>query len=164
MHTHKHTHTHTPSHTRAHTCSRIHLVTRIIPRAHVVRQPQRQPEQRAFILLPPLKPKPAETRQRPSTSHQLRPRHINRDAAAGVGQQRLRRVEDAQAVTRHKGRHVGVVVADVEAYAELAGFERVGGFAALVDEPDVLEIPVRENRIVVDEKRRPLQPSDAAEL
>ena len=56
------------------------------------------------------------------------------------------------------------MVADVEAYAEFAGFERVGGFAALVDEPDVLEIPVRENRIVVDEKRRPLQPSDAAEL
>ena len=56
------------------------------------------------------------------------------------------------------------MVADVEANAEFAGLERVGGFAALVDEPDVLKVPVRENCIVVDEKRRPLQPSDRDDL
>jgi hypothetical protein len=42
---------------------------------------------------------------------------------AVVGEERGGCVEYAQAVAGHEGRHVGVVVADVESHAKFSGFE-----------------------------------------
>jgi hypothetical protein len=63
-----------------------------------------------------------------------------------------------------EGWHVCVVVADVEADTEFAGFEGITGFAADIQHLNVLKVEVRKDSVVLNDERWSLEPSNTGNM